>query len=338
MSNDEQAWYTEPAQFDRELPEEPLAPAHFRVGTVQQESVPLEPMQRVQAREADAPLEAAHRLLPTQEGELLQPMQRLTPTQESVPLQPFERARPVETTPLQPFERATPVESAPLRSFERDRAAEPTSPTEPLQAMRTRDLAEPLQATRARDLAEPLQATQARDLARPLQRTEATRRDAAQPTARTAATKRRADDAAGNAGKGFQVDPAQYQAAVSPMLAASEQVANLYRSLSAFLPAMEAQNPWGNDESGKKFAEGEKGYLKYSKDTLDVLKGLPDALKGIADGLKAMAAGYENADSGVVAELGSIETDAVAMPASPAMSSTPVHVPMTPRITQSGRH
>ncbi|WP_104814812.1 hypothetical protein [Kitasatospora sp. MMS16-BH015] len=137
---------------------------------------------------------------------------------------------------------------------------------------------------------------------------------------------------------GFQVVPEQYQAEVSPLLAASEQIRSVYTSLSAFLPALEAQNPWGNDESGKQFAEGDKGYLKYSKDTLDVLKGLPDALKGISDGLKAMAEGYQGADQDVVAELDGIDTGAAPLPAPPSMPDAPVHVPMTPRITQSGRH
>lgn len=127
------------------------------------------------------------------------------------------------------------------------------------------------------------------------------------------------------------------------MLAASEQVRSLYTSLSAFLPSLEAQNPWGNDESGKKFAEGEKGYLKYSKDTLDVVKGLPDALKGIADGLKAMAQSYQGADESIAAEFDGMDTGASSLPAAPSLPSTPVnipvHIPVTPRnVIQSGRH
>ncbi|WP_282203166.1 hypothetical protein [Kitasatospora fiedleri] len=121
------------------------------------------------------------------------------------------------------------------------------------------------------------------------------------------------------------------------MLAASEQVANVYRSLSAFLPSMEAQNPWGNDESGKKFAEGEKGYLKYSHDTMDVVKGLPDALKGIADGLKAMAESYQNADENVISELDGIDST-VQMPTAPSLPSAPVQPIISTRPIQSGRH
>ncbi|MEV7216246.1 hypothetical protein AB0O31_24545, partial [Kitasatospora cineracea] len=174
---------------------------------------------------------------------------------------------------------------------------------------------------------------------RTLQRGEATPDRALRRGEATAAKRNVAagSGGSGNAGSGFQVNPDQYRAAVSPMLAASEQVASVYRSLSAFLPSLESQNPWGNDESGKKFAEGEKGYLKYSHDTMDVVKGLPEALKGIADGLKAMAESYQNADENVVSDLGGIDST-VQMPTSPSIPSTPVHVPMTPRITQSGRH
>lgn len=160
-----------------------------------------------------------------------------------------------------------------------------------------------------------------------------------EPTARTAASRSTASGSGGSggAGTGFRVDPEQYRAAVSPMLAASEQVASLYRSLNAFLPPLEAQNPWGNDESGKKFAEGEKGYLQFSHDSMKVIKDLPESLKMIADGLKMMADSYRNADEDVVSELGGIES-AAPMPVAPSMPSSPVHLPITPGMTQSGRH
>ncbi|WP_405009655.1 hypothetical protein [Kitasatospora sp. NBC_01539] len=218
-----------------------------------------------------------------------------------------------ESVPLEPMERGIPMQQATA-----------DIPVEPLQAGQV------FERPTAGIPVEPLQAASVMR-----------RGVAAAPSERTAATvhKRSADGGgSGNAGSGFQVNPSQYQAAVSPMLAASEQVGNLYRSLSAFLPSLEAQHPWGNDESGKKFAEGDKGYLKYSKDTLEVLKGLPEALKGIADGLKAMAQSYQNADESVIADLNGIDEGQAPMPLAPVMPSSPVHVPMTPRITQSGRH
>ncbi|MFC6600057.1 WXG100 family type VII secretion target [Kitasatospora paranensis] len=182
--------------------------------------------------------------------------------------------------------------------------------------------------------------------AEPLRRMSATLpTQQAQPRTGTYAAERAAGasgDGGGGAGQGFQVDPEQYRSAVSPVLAASEQVRSLYTSLSAFLTSLEAQKPWGDDESGKKFAEGDKGYLKYSKDTLDVIKGLPEALKGIADGLKAMADGYEGADGTIATEFDGMDTGANPMPAAPSLPSAPVnnpvHIPVTPRIAPSGRH
>ncbi|WP_344462028.1 hypothetical protein [Kitasatospora kazusensis] len=151
----------------------------------------------------------------------------------------------------------------------------------------------------------------------------------------------------GGAGQGFQVSPGQYGAAVSPMLAASEAVAALYASLNSYLPSMESQAPWGKDESGKQFSEGDKGYLKYSADTLKALKGMPDGLKYIADGLKAMADGYEGADSSVGSDLNSQGGQGGSGGSSglgpPPAYSPPVHTPISPSITlehmnQSGRH
>ncbi|ROR37917.1 hypothetical protein [Kitasatospora cineracea] len=143
---------------------------------------------------------------------------------------------------------------------------------------------------------------------------------------------------AGNTGAGFRVDPAQYLAAVSPLLAASEQVAALSSALSGYLPSLESQNPWGNDDSGKKFAEGEKGYLSYSHDTLAVLKELSGDLKNIADGLKAMGQSYQDADSAITADLGGQDQGTAPLPPAPSAPRPPVHVPMTPHLTQSGRH
>ncbi|WP_327070427.1 hypothetical protein [Kitasatospora sp. NBC_01302] len=114
----------------------------------------------------------------------------------------------------------------------------------------------------------------------------------------------------GAAGSGFAVDPSRYRAAVSPLLAAVEQLTELSTGMTAFLSTMEGQAPWGNDESGKKFAEGDKGYLKYSADTMKTLNGMPDGLKYVADGLKAMADGYEGADGSVQGDLNNADTPA----------------------------
>ncbi|MFD7734142.1 WXG100 family type VII secretion target [Kitasatospora phosalacinea] len=313
MSNDEQARRyveaetpAEPAFTARLMPEEPVAPVPFRVGTVVPESIPAQPLLRATEETPVQPFQRAAESVP------LQPFQRGTLAE---PLQPRLGETPVE--PLQPLLRAT--EGTPVQPFQRE--AEATAPLQPAHVM-----GRPLEQGEAEATA-PLQP--AHVMGRPMEQ------GVPKSAARTPAAKERG--ATGGAGTGFQVDPEQYRAAVSPMLAASEQVSSLNRSLSAFLTSLEAQNPWGNDESGKKFAEGEKGYLQYSHDTLAVLKGLPDELKYIADGLKAMAAGYENADEDVTAELGGIEST-VQMPTAPSLPSTPVHPIISTRPVQSGRH
>ncbi|MFG2692762.1 hypothetical protein [Kitasatospora sp. NPDC048407] len=341
MSNDEQAWYaaTEPAET-----------ARLRVGTVLPASVPVEPRQQA------APAEEQGWISP-------EPYQQA----EATPLRPFEQAesariapeafqRDVAASPLRPFERE--VAASPLRPFEREVAATPVQPFErevaasPLRPFE-RDVAattvEPFEGAEtpritARGLGRSEPAVAAKPMERGTPAEHATAPSAARGKSDTAAANRISSrpasvnrDASGSAGQGFQVDPAQYQAAVSPMLAVAEQVGSLYASLSSYLPSLESQNPWGNDESGKQFAEGEKGYLKYSKDTLDVIKGLPAALKGIADGLKAMADGYQSADDGVITELNGVDPGSAPMPASPQQAATaPMRI--TPRIYQSGRH
>jgi hypothetical protein len=322
MSNDEPAWYeteatarVEPAHLGRPMsegaqvaqPMERLLPAEetfpaFRVGTVAPEGEWSEPLQ---------PRTAAHVSAP-----LLQ--ERLTEPEAEHPLTAARVSGPLLQERLTEPEAEHPLTAARVSGpLLQERLTEPEA-EHPLTAAR---VSGPLLQER---LTEPAQQAQPR-------------------TAETVAKRRVAgDDGGGSAGQGFKVDPEQYQAAVSPMLAAYEQVRSLYTSLSAFLPSLEAQNPWGNDESGKKFAEGEKGYLKYSKDTLDVLKGMPDALKGIADGLKAMAQGYQGADEAIAADFDGMDTGASSLPPPPSLSSAPVnnpvHIPVTPRIIQSGRH
>ncbi|MFJ1791310.1 hypothetical protein [Kitasatospora griseola] len=311
MSNDEQAWYTAA---------EAEAPVRFRVGTV----VP-EPFQEAEAATPLRPFERAEPATP------VQPFEHA----ESARIAPEAFQRDATVMPVQPFERAQSDRIAP-EAFQRDAAVTPVEPFDGELTPRIVDRG--LRQGQPVSAAEPLHR---QSVAAPAEQatapTAAHRTDAMagnRISARPAATNR---DASGNAGQGFQVDPAQYQAAVSPMLAVSEQVGSLYSALSSYLPALESQNPWGNDESGKQFAEGDKGYLKYSKDTLDVIKGLPAALKAIADGLKSMADGYQGADEGVITELNGVDPGTAPMPASPQLSN-PVPMRITPRISQSGRH
>jgi hypothetical protein len=146
----------------------------------------------------------------------------------------------------------------------------------------------------------------------------------------------------GKAGQGFVVNPDQYKAAVSPVLAASEQIASLAASLGSYLPSMESQNPWGNDESGKQFAEGENGYLEYSHNTLKTLQSLVKEVRDIADGLKRMGESYEAAEEGATGSFTGMGDSSVPMPPSPGTAPTvPTHVRpmMTPGMTRpNGRH
>ncbi len=274
--------------------------------------------------EATASVEADHRGRLVSDGvQVAQPMERLIPTEQVTPAFRVGTVATEESVPVEPLMQARLSESVPFEPL-----MQAQSDSRPMARHGVAEM--PAEDTVDAKLLPRMSATLPEQQARPRTGTEATKRRAA------------GDDGGGSAGQGFKVDPEQYQAAVSPMLAASEQVRSLYTSLSAFLPSLEAQNPWGNDESGKKFAEGEKGYLKYSKDTLDVVKGLPDALKGIADGLKAMAQGYQGVDEAIAADFDGTDTGAYSTPAPPSLPSAPVnnpvHIPVTPRIVQSGRH
>ncbi|MFC9331898.1 WXG100 family type VII secretion target [Kitasatospora sp. NPDC057015] len=141
-----------------------------------------------------------------------------------------------------------------------------------------------------------------------------------------ARTKRLAgsEPGAGGGGAGFQVDPELYLAAVSPVLAASDQLAQLVNGLTAFLDHTHSTAPWGNDESGKHFAEGDKGYLKYSTETLKGLKGMPDAVRYIADGLKAMAENYRATEDSTAGVLRDDEDDSIGVPQVPGYSPAAV--------------
>ncbi|MEW1908508.1 hypothetical protein AB0442_08625 [Kitasatospora sp. NPDC085895] len=142
---------------------------------------------------------------------------------------------------------------------------------------------------------------------------------------RLAPTTAAAAQSGGSAGSGFEVNPEQYRAAVSPVLAAADQLTQLVTGLSAFLDHTQSTAPWGNDESGKKFAEGEKGYLRYSTDTLKGLKGMPEAVRYVADGLKAMAENYRATEEGTTSVFQGGGTDGVSVPQTGSYSA-PVNV------------
>ncbi|MER8187917.1 hypothetical protein [Kitasatospora sp. NPDC094015] len=310
----------QPMEQARMVAAEPLQPME------QARMVAAEPVQRMEAVQAE----------PLQRVEQLQPFQRAEPVQRVEQLQPFERAEPlqrmeaVQAEPfqhaeqLQPLQRAEPLqrmqavqaEPAHLATHDALRATEatPTTTHDALRAteasprLAAQDMLSPTEPAHlaARDALRPTEATRRTDLA---PGTAATRGAAATDPDGAEAAKRRApageqgapSGSGGSAGTGFKVDPAQYMAAVSPLLAAADQLSQLVTGLTSFLDHTQSTAPWGNDESGKKFAEGEKGYLKYSTETQKGLKGMPDAVRYIADGLKAMAENYQNAEDATTA-------------------------------------
>ncbi|GAA2153648.1 hypothetical protein GCM10009760_51540 [Kitasatospora kazusensis] len=258
-----------------------------------------------------------------------------TPAEMS-PLLPREGV-PAEMSPLLAREGtvvdATPAEMSPL--LPREGVPAETSPLLPEEGIPAESRLQPREGTMV-DRTPVETGDSARIAATPTQATQLTPAQISSAPASGSGS-----GSGGGAGQGFQVSPEQYSAAVSPMLAASEQIASLYAGLNSYLPSMESQAPWGKDESGKQFSEGDKGYLKYSADTLKALKGMPDGLKYIADGLKAMAQGYEGADGSTASGLTDQDNQLQASP--PPTWSPGVHTPISPSITlehmnQSGRH
>lgn len=256
---------------------------------------------------------------------------------DSEPLLRMETAAEPRLRDASPVTMAEPqLHAMPVESERRLQDASPVTMAEP----RLQD-GEPLTATRtaADALARPRFGTVSAGTG--LQPTTAAlRATSGQPVEKRAAASQSGGGPA-SAGSGFKVSPEQYRAAIAPVLAASDQIAELSTSLSSFLSGMQAGKPWGDDESGKKFAEGEKGYLKYSEDTLKGLAGLPKGLKYIADGLKAMAENYEGTETVLSGDMTGQDSELQATqgtywsPAAGASSAAPT-APILPNATLSG--
>ncbi|MGW6914514.1 hypothetical protein ACWGB8_11930 [Kitasatospora sp. NPDC054939] len=136
----------------------------------------------------------------------------------------------------------------------------------------------------------------------------------------------------GEVGTGFEVVPDQYWAAAAPLLAAAQRANDAYLALDGHLTSLNARTPWGNDESGHQFADGEKGYLAYSAGTLKGLKGLPGALRRIGERLKVMADRYEQTEAAVVVALTGHGRQLAAVPAPgrPVATGLPTGAPAVP--------
>ncbi|MCX5207782.1 hypothetical protein OG689_00345 [Kitasatospora sp. NBC_00240] len=276
--------------------------------------------------------------------------------------EPMQAAlRPMEAEPVHEALRATVAE--PVHEALRATVAEPMQAAlrpmeaEPVHEALRATVAEPMQAALRPaevDAVRPLAAqTRSTALRSPEGESLAAQDSLGAETGEASATKRLADPTSqdglptsptaaaasvpGSAGSGFQIDPEQYSAAIGPILAASDQLAQLVTGLTAYLDHTQSAAPWGNDESGKKFAEGEKGYLTYSTGTLKGLKGMPEAVRFIADGLKAMTENYRNSEAAtaqVFGGAGGAEADVAAV-RQPASWSAPVD-PTLPTATLRG--
>ncbi|MGW4652556.1 hypothetical protein ACWEPF_39060, partial [Kitasatospora sp. NPDC004289] len=98
---------------------------------------------------------------------------------------------------------------------------------------------------------------------------------------------------------GFRIVPEQLRAASGPVLGVADDLKELFTSMNGYLSGMRGNSPWGNDDDGKSFAngeDGEPGYLANEKDVLEGLEALPQVLETIGKRLKGMADGYENAE------------------------------------------
>ncbi|WP_457033706.1 hypothetical protein [Kitasatospora sp. P5_F3] len=108
-----------------------------------------------------------------------------------------------------------------------------------------------------------------------------------------------ASSPSGSAGAGFVAIPEQYRAAAGPVLGVADDLKETYTSLSGYLSGMHGNSPWGNDDDGKKYADGEDGepgYLGNAKDILEGLKLLPEIVEVIGKRLKGMADSYESSE------------------------------------------
>ncbi|MFI5528188.1 hypothetical protein ACIA8O_06460 [Kitasatospora sp. NPDC051853] len=239
--------------------------------------------------------EPTARLQPVQTTERLAPLEPMQVTDRMAPLEPMQvtdRMAPLE--PMQVTDRMAPTE--PLHATDRMAPLEPMQVRDRMAPLEPMQVDAPTAARVAADAVEPTAPLRARVAARPVESTER----AVRPSAPAGGP---------DSGPGFTADPERYRAAAGPVLAASDQLADMARGLQAYMSGMSGRAPWGNDDSGEKFANGEKGYLTYSGKVLEGIGNLPTALKYIADGLKVMAQSYDNTEEGLSTGLTSMEAE-----------------------------
>ncbi len=93
-----------------------------------------------------------------------------------------------------------------------------------------------------------------------------------------------------------EINPDQLRTAASDCDRIHGSIVTALRNLQSAVDAEQA--PWGNDSFGKKFADGDKGYLAVSKNLLDGINDLATTFGTFASGQREAADELNNADTG----------------------------------------
>ncbi|MQY24075.1 WXG100 family type VII secretion target [Nocardia macrotermitis] len=94
----------------------------------------------------------------------------------------------------------------------------------------------------------------------------------------------------------IEINPGQLRTAATDCDNIHSSVLNVLNNLKAATSG--TQTPWGNDSFGKKFAEGDKGYISVSKNLLDGVNDLATTFGAFASGQREAADELTNADTG----------------------------------------
>ncbi|MBY8856539.1 hypothetical protein K7711_08635 [Nocardia sp. CA2R105] len=93
-----------------------------------------------------------------------------------------------------------------------------------------------------------------------------------------------------------EINPEQLRTAASDCDRIHSAILTAMKSLQTAVDAKQA--PWGSDSFGKKFADGEKGYVAVSKNLLDGINDLATTFGTFASGQREAADELSNADTG----------------------------------------
>ncbi|GAB1340294.1 hypothetical protein ACE1SV_68840 [Streptomyces sp. E-15] len=92
----------------------------------------------------------------------------------------------------------------------------------------------------------------------------------------------------------FIVNPDGLQNASVPLVSLAERILSAVNGAAARISA-DGNKPWGNDKSGRRFAEG---YVPVAEDIIKAGSGIHEVLGTSAVNLRTMAKGFSNANEG----------------------------------------